>query len=100
MTGQHVSLVDAALGSWAKPGESAHVLTMYDPDLIFTWIHNIWDQRKFAIAQQDPAPKTDDYLAHPTLIKRVNALGLQYDCTRYQPPTDPIWQGEAAKYQQ
>ncbi len=99
MTGKRVSLLAAAMGRWAKPGEPSHVLKMYDPDLMYTWIHKLWQQNRFNQLQQDTAAAgNDDFLAHPRLIKRGSALGIEYDCTRYAPPAEPIWQGAALKH--
>lgn len=96
-TGKRVSLWKTCMGRWAKPGEPSRPLVLYDPDLIFSWIHKIWEQKKFQQLHEELANPQGDYLDRVQLIKRGQALGLGYDVTRVPVPRDPIWQGAAAK---
>ncbi|MFZ2958204.1 MAG: hypothetical protein WA705_15050 [Candidatus Ozemobacteraceae bacterium] len=99
ITGKRVSLWKAVIARWAKPGEPNHLLFLYDPDLIFTWINNTWEKAKFQTVQREVAQADhNDYLAYPQFVKRGKAQGLVYDCTNYAPPAEPIWLGAAAKY--
>ncbi len=95
LTGKKISLKNAILSRWAKEGEKYRVLSLYDPDLIFKWILKEWEKGKFD--QVHGASSADrGYLSRKQLVRRQKALGLYLDVSDIAPPTDPIWQGQAA----
>jgi len=67
-------------GRWANEKESNRRLDLYDPDLIYKWVHAAW--------KKESAKPTGNV----RLLQRGKALGLEYDCTRVPTPTEPIFQ--------
>lgn len=97
ITGKRVSLVSAVLGRWAKENEPHRVLELYDPDLMFSWIHKKWEQEKFSQLHEKVIDPRGDYLPAVQLVNRGKALGLLYDVSRLPVPTDPIWKVTSTK---
>ncbi|HNX74702.1 MAG TPA: hypothetical protein PLM07_08960 [Candidatus Rifleibacterium sp.] len=72
-------------GRWAKESEPHRVLSLYEPYNIYEWILAEW--------QKENQQKS----GRVKLLKRKNAYGLEYDCTKIAPPEEPMFQGAAAE---
>lgn len=90
-TGRRVSLMAAALGRWAREDEPHRVLSLYDPDLIFKWIVRMHQAARFQQVHASDSSEKGDYTDRPKLVKRRNALGIEYDVSREPLPREPIF---------
>jgi hypothetical protein len=68
---------------------------------MFNWINKAWEQIRFNRAHLEPggvSPTEREGFFHPVNpVRRGKALGLEVDCTSIPTPTDPLWQGAAAR---
>lgn len=86
LTGKNVSVVKALkISKWADEKAPHRVLKLYEPYRIHEWIVKEWQRESIA--------KTGKV----RLVKEKNAFGLEYDCTHIEAPSEPIFEGEAAK---
>ena len=72
---------------WAEAHEPHMLLELYEPVYIHQWILEEW--------RKEFQAKT----GRVKLLKRDKAFGLEYDCRHLPTPTEPIFEGEAAKIQ-
>ncbi len=93
VTGNKVSLRKLLFTAhWAKKNEEYVPLEMWDPQLIFEWVHKLAEKAKFARVHNQ---KSNEFkiLGKPfKFIKRGKALGIYVDATHMKTPNDPIWQ--------
>lgn len=86
LTGKKVSVMKALkIGRWAREDEPHRVLKLFEPYKIYEWIHQEW------------AKENQKKTGKVKLFKEQKALGLEYDCRYLPTPTEPIFQGDAAK---
>ncbi|MBF0545591.1 MAG: hypothetical protein HQM08_14205 [Candidatus Riflebacteria bacterium] len=92
ITGQKVSMWAVLTENrWAKEGEEFLPIDLYDPDLIFSWIQNVWNQENFSKGQKEANPQTRSLYGNIELDSVGQAHGLVYDCRNVPTPTEPIF---------
>ncbi|EKD83716.1 MAG: hypothetical protein ACD_39C00498G0004 [uncultured bacterium] len=93
VTGNHVSLAKTIFKAhWAKPGEEAVKLALWDPELMFNWLKNTHKQA-FQLYKEKGNYKDMKILGKNFRFdQRGKATGLIIDITDLPPATDQVWQ--------
>ncbi len=91
LTGKTVSLGKFTTSArWAKPGEPARELALYDPQMIFEWLGKEAEKARFN-KLHGSNPETT-LLGKPCrFVRRGNAVGLYLDVSDRPVPTDSLW---------
>ncbi|MBU1108432.1 MAG: hypothetical protein KKB51_17285 [Candidatus Riflebacteria bacterium] len=93
ITGNHVSLAKTLFRAhWAKPGEDAILLEMWDPQMMFEWLQNT-HKKAFQMYKEQGNYKSMKVLGKNFRFdQRGRATGLIIDISDLSPTKDPIWQ--------
>ncbi len=93
ITGNKVSLAKTIFKAhWAKPGEEAIPLALYDPELMYNWLKETHKQA-FKLYKEQGNYKSMKVLGRNFRFdQRGKATGLIVDITDLPPATDPLWQ--------
>jgi hypothetical protein len=95
ITGNHVSLTKTIFKArWAKDGEESIPLELYDPQLMYEWMHKVYRVACKLYKKEGSYKKMKILGTSFKFVKRGRALGILVDIRHLPPATDPIWKVE------
>ena len=95
ITGKHVSLGKVIFNAhWAKEGEDFIPLEMWDPQLIYEWVHKVYRLATKLQKETGSFDKLKILGKNFRFVKIDKALGMYIDLRDLPPAKDPIWQKE------
>jgi hypothetical protein len=93
ITGNHVSLAKLIFKArWAKEDEEHIPLEMWDPQLMYEWVHKVYQIACKMYQDEGNYNKLKILGKSFKFVRRGNALGLYIDIRDIPPALDPIWQ--------
>lgn len=93
ITGKHVSLSKVIFKAhWAKDGEEFIPLEMWDPQLMYEWVHKVYRLSTKLQKEYGNYDKLKILGKNFRFVKIDKALGMYIDIRDIPPATDPIWQ--------
>lgn len=93
ITGKHVSLAKVIFKAhWAKENEEFIPLEMWDPQLMYEWVHKVYRLAGKMQKENGSFDKLKILGKNFRFVKIDKALGMFIDVRDLQPANDPIWQ--------
>ncbi len=93
ITGNRVSLAKLLFKAhWAREGEDFIPLNMWDPQLMYEWVHKVYRVAVKLYREEGNYDKLKILGKSFKFVKRGNALGIYVDIRDIPSATDSIWQ--------
>lgn len=93
ITGKHVSLAKVLFNArWARDNEEFIPLEMWDPQLMYEWVHKVYSLATRMQKEKGNFDKLKILGKNFRFVKIDKALGIYIDIRDIPSATDPIWQ--------